>query len=195
MDQRIYFWHKLCFFGSQYWAHIQVCIQRKDHQNTLVNKCKHHYYIEHLDHKVKDCMDHLEQAHVLIVKNVLKINLEYKKVHLNLTWRWFWITACEWIASILIFACANWSMIDNFTSSIISTRPWTRISTFFVHTCSIRCTLRMRYAFRSTIWWRSNITRKTRTRRRTVRISTLCIWSTRWRETGVVWNISRWQWS
>lgn len=71
-------------------------------------------------------------------------------------------------------------MIDNSAFCVLSTRLRARINTSLINTRSIWLTLRVYHTLGFTIWWRSNVVRKTRTYWLIVYFSAHCINSTRW---------------
>lgn len=50
---------------------------------------------------------------------------------------WYWETMSEWISSKFGSTCTNWTMINNFAISILSTNTDTWIRTLLVCTCFI----------------------------------------------------------
>lgn len=74
---------------------------------------------------------------------------------------------------------------------IITTWPWTWVSTMFVYTCFIWRTFRINNTLWSTIWRASNILRKATTRWDPLVVTALWIWATWWWYTWID-VFSRW---
>jgi hypothetical protein len=104
--------------------------------------------------------------------------------HLNLT-------SHERIASISWGAATDRVMVVDLTFCIYSASAWTRISTFLIATRFILRTLVVGCTFRSTGWWRSNVSWDTRTNSLTIDLTTLRVRTTWWRLARVCFN---WSW-
>ncbi len=115
------------------------------------------------------------------------------KITKSLTWRWFGMTICERIACILFWAWARRCMIDDSTYGIETTCTQAWVSTLFLNTCFVTWAFWIDGTFWAAVWRWTNVCWQTRTRRRSIDITTLWKWSTwRWiaRISVIVFN--RW---
>ena len=110
---------------------------------------------------------------------------DYMSSIYNLTWNWE--TLREWIPAVEFFTHAYSCMANDTANSVCTAGACTWIFAFLIYASESSGTFAINKAFRSTIWWYTNITQFARTERRIFHILTQSIGTTRRRLTWIYW--------